>query len=61
VRLATIEGTLPDLRKPLVGCRFQDRCPEVMDRCRTETPTFVPVEGGAEARCFAREHREGAA
>ena len=61
VKLATIEGTLPDLRSPPPGCRFQDRCAEVMDRCRAETPALVPVEGGAEARCFAVEDRRGAA
>jgi oligopeptide/dipeptide ABC transporter ATP-binding protein len=61
VKLATIEGALPDLRSPPPGCRFQARCPEVMDRCRVETPTFVPGEGGTEARCFAVEERRGAA
>jgi oligopeptide/dipeptide ABC transporter ATP-binding protein len=61
VKLATIEGALPDLRSPPPGCRFQDRCPEVMDRCRTVAPSFVAGEGGTEARCFAVEERRGLA
>ena len=66
VRLPTIEGILPDLRSPLAGCRFQARCPEVMDRCRTESPELVAVDdtSGSEAslaRCFAVEERRGAA
>ncbi len=61
VKLATIEGTLPDLRSPPPGCRFQDRCGEVMDRCRAEAPALIPLEGGAEVRCFAVEMQRGAA
>ncbi len=51
VRLPTIEGILPDLRSPLAGCRFQARCPEVMDRCRAESPELVAVDdaSGSEA------------
>ncbi len=50
-KLATIEGTLPDLRAPPPGCRFAARCPDVFERCRSETPEMFPTEGG-EARCF---------
>jgi oligopeptide/dipeptide ABC transporter ATP-binding protein len=57
VPLATIAGSLPDLRAPPPGCRFQDRCAEVMDRCRTEAPPFVAGDGGTEARCFAIDER----
>jgi peptide/nickel transport system ATP-binding protein len=68
--LPTIEGTLPDLRSPPRGCRFQDRCPEVMERCRVETPELYPVTmgetpkppaqpvgDGAVARCFLVEEQ----
>ncbi len=44
-RLPTIPGVVPDLRKLPVGCRFQERCTKVMDRCRTEEPTLLPVPG----------------
>jgi peptide/nickel transport system ATP-binding protein len=58
--LPVLEGTLPDLRSPMVGCRFQDRCPEVMTRCRVETPALVPGDGDTLARCFAVEDRRSA-
>ena len=55
-KLPTIEGTLPDLRSPPVGCRFHPRCPEAMDRCRTESPPFFAgSEPGSVARCFLCE------
>jgi oligopeptide/dipeptide ABC transporter ATP-binding protein len=55
-KLATIEGTLPDLRAPIAGCPFADRCPEVIDVCRTERPALRPVAGGDTlARCFVVE------
>jgi peptide/nickel transport system ATP-binding protein len=60
--LPTIEGTLPDLRSPPPGCRFQGRCPLVMDRCRVETPDLLPAgDQGTLARCFAVEEQRGAA
>jgi oligopeptide/dipeptide ABC transporter ATP-binding protein len=59
-KLPTIEGSLPDLRSPPAGCRFQDRCADVTARCRVEPPSLVPVRGtGQLARCFVVE--EGSA
>ncbi|WP_441290107.1 ABC transporter ATP-binding protein [Sorangium sp. KYC3313] len=55
LRLPTIPGALPDLRDPPRGCRFQDRCDAVFDRCRAEAPDLVAVPPGAghhAARCF---------
>jgi oligopeptide/dipeptide ABC transporter ATP-binding protein len=46
-RLHTIEGLVPDLRKPRKGCRFVDRCPMRIDRCREEEPELVAVGAGA--------------
>jgi oligopeptide/dipeptide ABC transporter ATP-binding protein len=55
-KLATIEGTLPDLRAPIAGCPFADRCREVIEVCRTERPALLPVAGGTTfARCFVVE------
>ncbi len=42
-RLHTIEGLVPDLRKPRRGCRFVDRCPMRIDRCAEEEPELAPV------------------
>lgn len=37
------------------GCGFVDRCMLAVDRCRTERPALVPLEGGGTVRC----HRSG--
>ncbi len=45
-RLASIEGTVPDLRTPPPGCRFAPRCPFRIARCETEAPALTTL--GAE-------------
>ena len=40
-RLPTIPGVVPDLRSLPTGCRFQDRCPDVVVRCRREEPSLL--------------------
>ncbi|MFT3774494.1 MAG: ABC transporter ATP-binding protein [Minicystis sp.] len=60
-KLPTIEGSLPDLRSPPPGCRFQDRCADVTERCRVEPPALVATDDGVEARCFLVEEKRGAA
>jgi peptide/nickel transport system ATP-binding protein len=52
--LPTIEGRPPDLRLPVVGCVYADRCPEADAGCRVETPPDVPVGGGGWVRCLKR-------
>jgi len=37
-KLKFISGTPPDLVSPKSGCRFFDRCPEAMDKCKTDPP-----------------------
>jgi peptide/nickel transport system ATP-binding protein len=45
-RLASIEGTVPDLRTPPPGCRFAPRCPFRIARCEAEAPA-LPREAHA--------------
>lgn len=52
--LPTIEGRPPDLRLPVVGCVYAERCPEADAECRQETPQDVAVAGGGTVRCFKR-------
>jgi peptide/nickel transport system ATP-binding protein len=40
VRLTSIPGSPPDLLNPPAGCRFNPRCPYVMDVCKRVEPTL---------------------
>ena len=48
-RLPSIPGLVPPPGKRGTGCSFADRCPRVLDRCRTETPPLLPIDGRAAA------------
>ena len=50
-RLASIEGTVPDLRNPPPGCRFAPRCPFAVARC-AEQPPLAEVTPGHRAACW---------
>jgi peptide/nickel transport system ATP-binding protein len=50
-RLASIEGTVPDLRHPPPGCRFAPRCPFAIERC-AEQPPLAPVGPTHRAACW---------
>ena len=53
VRLRAIEGMVPDLSRLPPGCRFQDRCPMMIERCATEEPELLPLDGGIRSsRCW---------
>ncbi len=38
-----LSGDVPSPLNPPMGCRFHTRCPEVMDRCRTEPPALTKL------------------
>jgi peptide/nickel transport system ATP-binding protein len=50
-RLASIEGTVPDLRNPPPGCRFAPRCPFAIARC-AEQPPLAEVAPSHVAACW---------
>jgi peptide/nickel transport system ATP-binding protein len=54
-RLDTIPGFLPSLGSDIAGCVFADRCALADERCRTEEPPLISVEGGHESRCWYHE------
>jgi oligopeptide/dipeptide ABC transporter ATP-binding protein len=56
--LATVKGTVPNLRNLPRGCHFNPRCPAVMDVCRKEDPKLVDIGQGHKVACFLY-HREG--
>jgi peptide/nickel transport system ATP-binding protein len=51
-RLATIPGSVPAAEVRHVGCRFADRCGEVMAECRTSPPPWREIESGQRVRCI---------
>ena len=51
----TIQGEIPSPVNVGEGCRFAGRCPQVMDRCRKETPALIAVEGARQVACHLFE------
>jgi len=51
-RLTAIDGQPPDPSAPPPGCAFHPRCPNVMDRCRTEAPPEFRVADLQTSRCW---------
>ncbi|MGA8015066.1 MAG: ABC transporter ATP-binding protein [Candidatus Dormiibacterota bacterium] len=49
VPMEGIPGSPPDLRALPRGCAFHPRCPWAMERCRSETPELLPLEGADRA------------
>jgi peptide/nickel transport system ATP-binding protein len=46
-----LPGYPPDLAAPPPGCRFHDRCPVRIDRCRTDDPVLRAVGDDQVAAC----------
>ena len=44
-KLKFIPGVPPGLISPKEGCRFFDRCPEAMDKCKTDPPKIKTDSG----------------
>ncbi|MBY6277145.1 ABC transporter ATP-binding protein [Symbiobacterium thermophilum] len=51
-----LEGDPPSPVNPPPGCRFQNRCAYVQDRCREEDPKLTPVEDGHSVACHFPLH-----
>jgi peptide/nickel transport system ATP-binding protein len=49
-RLQEIPGMVPSLHQLPRGCKFQERCPAVQERCRREEPELAPL-GPSLVRC----------
>lgn len=54
-RLGAIPGMVPPAYDFPAGCRFSDRCPHVMETCRTANPSLIPIQTGHNARCYLYE------
>jgi peptide/nickel transport system ATP-binding protein len=51
-RLATIPGSVPPASARHIGCRFAERCENVMPLCRESPPVWRQVAAGQRMRCF---------
>jgi oligopeptide/dipeptide ABC transporter ATP-binding protein len=51
-RLPTIAGMVPSLNALPSGCKFNPRCPDVMEICYGNEPALMPVGEGHAARCY---------
>ncbi|MBG9736163.1 ABC transporter ATP-binding protein [Paenibacillus alvei] len=56
-RLATIEGTPPNLLHPPEGCLFMERCPSAMEQCR-HMPPVVTTDPGHRSLCWLVQKEE---
>ena len=52
MRLATIEGIVPNMTAPPQGCRFAARCPFAEVACTTAPPRLLEVNPGHWSRCI---------
>ena len=50
-RYIPIKGELPSPYYPPSGCPFHPRCPQVIEPCRTITPTLQPMTAGHQVAC----------
>jgi len=51
-RLSVIKGMVPALDEMPQGCRFQNRCPDVMDICRSDPPPVVETDKDHFVSCY---------
>ncbi len=50
-RLAVIKGTVPSLDQEFVGCRFAERCDDVMELCQRQAPEWDQYREEQGVRC----------
>jgi len=55
VKLTSIPGVPPNLKKPPSGCRFAERCKYVRPECRAINVGLHELEGGRAYRCIIPE------
>ncbi len=51
IKKISVEGEPPSPVSPPAGCRFNPRCPNASDRCRSEEPTLREIEPGHFVAC----------
>ncbi len=46
-----LKGSVPSAINPPAGCRFNTRCPEVMDICQKQKPGVSEIRSAHKANC----------
>jgi len=54
-RLGTIPGRVPDLTERPNGCKFNPRCPYVMEICKEKPPKLLEIASDHSVACFRYE------
>ena len=54
-KLVEIQGQVPSLRKPIIGCAFAGRCPQVTDVCRQIAPALEEKAPAHQVACHYAE------
>ncbi|MER5684996.1 oligopeptide/dipeptide ABC transporter ATP-binding protein [Streptomyces sp. NPDC002205] len=54
-----LTGDVPSPVDPSSGCRFRTRCWKATDKCASETPPLVRIEGSRDGHLTACHHPEG--
>src|SRR5579863_4528692 len=44
-KITSLRGSPPSLINPPHGCRFYDRCPQAMEKCKKEPPKVKTLSG----------------
>jgi len=57
--LAVIGGTVPSLAREFSGCRFVDRCDQVLAHCATSIPDITALEDAHQVRCHLYRNEIG--
>jgi oligopeptide/dipeptide ABC transporter ATP-binding protein len=50
-RRLKLSGEPPDPGNPPSGCPFHPRCPEAIDRCRSDRPELLTIRDGQKVAC----------
>lgn len=54
-RLTTIEGAPPSLTETIIGCPFQPRCIDTIERCEIENPLSLETSPGHLCACWVAQ------
>lgn len=53
-----LQGDIPSPANPPKGCKFHTRCPDCMERCKTEVPKEIVMENGHKVSCHLYDKKE---